>query len=385
MNIFKNLTLAAFIVLAIVFMIVETKEMIVAVNLVIILWATKVFPVLFPFYIIATLAIKYGVAHFIGELLKPITTRLFKTSPISGFVFFMSLIAGNPSSAIIISQLYEDKSITKTEATHLLSFCVFVNPIFCIGTIGIVYFRNSSIGYIVLIAHIVANILIGILMRFSIKSRERATLSFKNAYLKMVNYKKHHKQSFAEVMTQILQQGMNTMFLIGGFMIFYGVVIVILKSSSFIDLSYHALSSILNLFHIDYNVYKAFFTGMFEMVLGVDAIVDSQFPLRFSVTFITMIISFGGFSIHSQIHSILYKVKLRYTPFLMSRIAQMVFSGIIAYYLFPFIYKERTIDTIFYDGIIVPEKSMVFITLMLCILILFAMLMRFFNQQKKTH
>ncbi len=364
MKILKNLFVALVIILSLIFMIIQTENVMIGVKSAVMLWATRVFPVLFPFYIISSLAVRYGVAHFIGDLIKPITSRLFKTSAISGFVFFMSLISGNPSSAIIISQLYEDHSITKKEAQHLLSFSVFVNPIFCIGTIGYAYFHNVTIGYLILLSHITANVLIGFLMRFSIKERVDNHLSIKSAYLKMENHKNKSKANFGETISNILQNGVNTMFLIGGFMIFYNLIIVIIQSSQMITYSYHYLSFIFNLFHLNYQTYNAFFVGLFEMTLGVDNVVKSAFSLRVSVTIITMIISFGGLSIHSQIQSILLKVKLQYFPFLLARISQMVFSGVIAYYLFPYFYKEHTVSTFYLIKFNIPEKNILLVSIL---------------------
>lgn len=377
-KVFKNLIVALFIILSIIFMIIETENVIFGVKNAIMLWATRVFPILFPFYIFTSLAVRYGVAHLIGDLIKPITKRLFKTSSISGFVFFMSLISGNPSSAIIISQVYEDGSITKSEAQHLLSFCVFVNPIFCIGTIGYAYFHNVTIGYIILISHIAANILIGILMRYNIKERYQDEYSLKVAYSKMVKHKNKHKTSFGETITSILQSGMNTMFLIGGFMIFYNLIIVMITSSQFIEYSYHYLSFIFHLFNIQYKTYYAFFIGIFEMVLGVDNVIQSSFPTRMATTFITMLISFGGLSIHSQIQSILLKIKLKYFPFFISRLAQMVFSGVIAYYLFPYLYQEKIINTFYEHNLQIKDKSI----LLLSIIFLLTSLMVLFSTRK---
>ena len=369
-KLFKNFVVAIFIVLSIIFMIIETENVINSVKNAIMLWSTKVFPVLFPFYIFSTLAIKNGIAHFIGDLVHPITKRLFKTSSISGFVFIMSLLSGNPSSAIIISHLYEEGALSQREAQHLLAFCVFSNPLFCIGTIGITYFHNVTIGYIVFISHVLGNVIIGILMRGNIKGQEEHHFSIKGAYEKMLKQKQQNKAKFSDSLTHILQNGINTMFLIAGFMIFYNLIIVMISFSHIIPLSYYFLQFILNKFNISLPIYQAFSIGLFEMVLGIDNTVNSNIPLRAMVTIITMLISFGGLSIHSQIQSILMKVKLRYLPFFISRLAQVVFSGIIAYLTFPLIYKERATPTGKIAFISIKERNFILIAIIILIITL---------------
>ncbi len=378
-KVFKNLLVALFIILSIIYMILEPEKLMSGVKFAIMLWSTKVFPVLFPFYIFSSLAIRYGVAHLIGDIIQPITSRLFKTSSISGFVFFMSLISGNPSSAIIIAQLYEENYITKAEAQHLISFCVFTNPLFILGTVGYAYFNNASIGYIILISHIAANILIGFLQRFNIKGRYYNRFSLKSAYQNMIKQKKKYNSSFGEVITTILQNGISIMFLIGGFMVFYNLIVVMIASSSIITQSYHYLAFILKLFKIDLVTYQAFFIGSLEMVLGIDNVIKSSFSPRIATTFITMLISFGGLSIHSQIQSILLKIKLKYMPFLFSRITQMFFSGIIAYYLFPLIYKEKTVNTSYIENM---EKSNKIVMLLTIILLFITLIIILFGRNR---
>lgn len=375
LNKLKNLIVALFIILSIVFMITETKDVMLSVNNAILLWLTRVFPVLFPFYIITSLAIKYGVAHLIGDMIKPFTSRIFKTSAISGFVFIMSLISGNPSSAFIISQLYEEQLLSKKEAQHLLNFCVFINPIFCIGTIGYAYFNNITIGYIILLSHILGNIIIGILMRFNIKNANYERFSIKEAYQKMVRHKDKNNDSFGESLTIILQNGMSTMFLIGSFMIFFNILVVILKSSQIIYYSYHYLSFLFILLGINYQTYEALFTGFFEMVKGIDSLIMTKTSTQMTVTFITILISFGGLSIHSQMQSILLKVKMKYLPFLMARLAQMTFSGIIAYLLFPILYKEQTSTTFSLIKFEMTDKNIILFSLLFFIIILFVFLL----------
>lgn len=371
-KLFKNIIVAVFIILSIFFLIIGTKDVIASVQVAIMLWSTKIFPVLFPFYIFSSLAIKYGVAEFIGNLIYPVIKRVFNTSKISGFVFIMSLISGNPSSAIIISQLYEEGSLSKKEAQHLLSFCVFVNPLFCIGTIGYAYFQNASIGLIVLISHISANIIIGILLRNNLKG---------NINISYNKVSKINKPNFGETLTNILQSGINTMFLIAGFMIFYNIVIVMVIYSNVLDYLYQSLSFIIHTMHLDWGVFQSFIIGIMEMVLGIEKVVNSTLPLRTSITVITMLISFGGFSIHSQIQSILIKVKLKYLPFLLSRLAQMIISGLIAYYLFPILYKEKAIDTSYIDYYPLNQKKMLLIIIFLLTIILIITLL--YNKKRK--
>ncbi|ERJ13448.1 nucleoside recognition domain-containing protein [Haloplasma contractile] len=368
-HLFKNAFMLTFIILCISMMLTNTQDIMGAVNDAVVLWATKVFPVLFPFFIFTTLAIRLGVIHFIGEFLKPLTKLLFKTSSVSGFVVLFSVISGNPSSAIIITELLNEKMITKKEAQHLMTFTVFINPLFCIGTIGYSYFNNVSIGYIILTAHILGNIILGILLRFKANFTDDIRVSVRSAYQKMNTQLISNNKTIGEIVTDILQKGINTMFIICGFMIFFSILTRIMLKIKLIDYSFFILRPVLTLFNISYEIYSSVFIGMFEMVIGANYTIGQDIPLRSMITLLTMLISFGGFSIHSQINSILYKTKLKYAPFLLGRLAHMVISGILAYLIFPFFYKEVTSDVSLINRVQVPEKSLVLFTIITLIIL----------------
>lgn len=355
----KNLFVSLFIVLSIIFMIIRPVEIMDAVRNALTIWATRLFPVLFPFYIFSTLAIKYGIAKVIGDALSPITRTIFKTNSISGFILMMSLISGNPGSAIIIAELYEQKYLTKRQALHYLSFCVYANPLFILGGIAISYYHNQSIGIIILISHILANLIIGFSLRFISHDHEE----------KDIRIPTYQKKSFGFYLTDTLQKGINTMLLIAGFMIFFNIVIVMVKNSGLINLTYHIVKP----FKIPFNIYQSIFIGLFEMVTGIDFIYQLDLPKRVSVTLITMIISFGGFSVHLQIQSILINLKLKYWTFFLARLAQMIISGLLAFILYPYIYKEKTIPT----GKLITESfyHKGFILLMIILLLIILILL----------
>ena len=52
------------------------------------------------------------------------------------------------------------------------------------------------------------------------------------------------------------------------------------------------------------------------------------------VIIMTFIISFGGFSIHMQVMSILEKKEIRYLPYLKARLLHAIFSSVIAIILY---------------------------------------------------
>jgi len=57
-------------------------------------------------------------------------------------------------------------------------------------------------------------------------------------------------------------------------------------------------------------------------------------PLKLKCVLSVMILSFGGLSVHMQIVSIISDTKIKYFPFLLSRILHSIVSGLMLYLLF---------------------------------------------------
>ena len=94
------------------------------------IWANNIFPSLFPFFVLSELLINYGFIEFVGELLKPIMIKLFKADSKTAFIFIMSILSGFPSNAKYTRELYKKNIIDKKQATKILTFTHFSNPLF---------------------------------------------------------------------------------------------------------------------------------------------------------------------------------------------------------------------------------------------------------------
>ena len=78
---------------------------------------------------------------------------------------------------------------------------------------------------------------------------------------------------------------------------------------------------------------NVFIKGVIEMTTGLRAI-SFYDDLYLKVFLSTFFISFGGFSVHTQIMNILNKKRVKYLPFLLARIIHGVISALIAIVLF---------------------------------------------------
>lgn len=268
----------------------------------------KIFPSLFPFFILSELLINYGFIEFSSILFKPLM-NLFKINSNCSFIFVMSMISGFPSSAKYTKDLYDKKYINSLEATKVLTFTHFSNPLFILGFISLIL--NKKIGLYILIIHYLTNIIIGLIFRKIIKTDINTNNKINNNY-----------QSFSNVLSNSIINGFKTLFLI------LGTMIVFLTITNLIN-KYIGLNPLL----------KGIFNGTLEMTGGINTISNINISLKLKSTLIGMILSFGGISVHMQIKSIISNTDIKYYPYLVARILHSALTGLIIFNLYDLIIK----------------------------------------------
>lgn len=283
------------------------------------IWKNNIFPSLFPFFVLSEFLINYGFIELISELFKPIMNKIFKIKGVSAFVFIMSLISGFPSNSKYIKELYEKEMLNEYEATKLLTFTHFSNPLFILGTVSILFLNNKEIGPLILITHYIGNIIIGIIFKnYYISKDENKNISIKTAILNM-HKKRIQSKNFGEIMTNALTKGINTLLLI------FGVITLFLVITTIID----------NILPLP-KYYQSILNGIFEMTQGLKYISILEIPLKIKGTLSVLLLSFGGISVHAQIISIISNTKIKYFPFLVARIIHALISSIIFYLSFDY-------------------------------------------------
>lgn len=274
------------------------------------IFKNSIFPSLFPFFIISELLINYGFVEFISNIFKPLMNKFFKINSKCAFILVMSMISGFPSNSKYTKDLYLKGEINELEATKVLMFTHFSNPLFILGAISITFLNNKKIGLFILIIHYFSNFIVGFLLRNIIK------IPINNTNL---NNKKE-TLSFSNVLSKSILNAFNTLFLI------LGTIIVFL-----------VITNLLNQY-ILFNPYiKGIISGILEMTGGISNISILNIPLKQKSTIIGMILSFGGISVHMQVRSIISDTPIKYQPYLIARLIHSSITGLLIYFLFDFI------------------------------------------------
>jgi len=266
------------------------------------IWFNTLVPSMFPMFVLSDILISYNFTEYIPKKIVNFVSKIFNISSSAVLIVFLSMISGFPTNAINIINAYDKNMISKSEAEHLLLFNHFANPLFILETVGVFYLNNNKYGVIILISHILSNIIIGILFR------NRNKYSLDNYISKNIK-----SQSFGNVLSNSIKKTINSLLMISG------------TVTLFLILS----TLIINVFNLD-SFLAVTIQGILEMTMAISNLSLINVSDIIKVVVSTIIISFGGLSIHLQVFSSLDE-KIRYRNYFIGRIYQMIISGVLVF------------------------------------------------------
>jgi len=306
------------------------------------LWAQSVLPGILPFVIGANLLMALGGASFFGELLSPIMRTVFKVPGIGGFALAIGLMSGYPVGTKVVCEMRAAGQLSKSEAQRLAAFTSNAGPLFILGAVAVGMFGSAPLGYFMLATHYLGALSVGLIMRFY-KSREaRPHKNIEHsqyplhirAFRAIEVTRRKDSRSFGLIFGHCVKNAVETMLIIGGFVILFSVISTILELSGV----FYALSvtfgpilqfvGISEMFHVEH------FVGMVEMTNGVSMLSTHGISPQ-TVALGVAIISFGGLSILFQSISFIGKTDISVPIFVICKIMHGVIAGVVAVILYP--------------------------------------------------
>lgn len=274
-----------------------------------------IIPSLFPFMVISSLLLLFGIDRLFDKLFGKIFEKIFKAPREAISAFVLGVICGFPVGTQLSYSLYEEGKITDDELLHLLLFCNVQSTAFIINTVGTTLLGSRRAGAFIYLSQIVALTVLGIAYPrvFKINKMGRAThLSIKSP-----------RTSLAVKLTRSVGGAVTGILSICGFLIFFSVLCGItfdisenLRLASAVPL---ALSSIA------------------EMTSGCIR-VSQSLPHKGAFVVSSMILAFSGLSLHFQIFSLCKEARINYGRFLICKICAAAVAGVCAV-AFDFIFK----------------------------------------------
>lgn len=271
----------------------------------------NLFPSILIFFTITDILNNYNFPYYLSKLFGNIIEKIYKLPKISSYIIFMSLTSGFPGNSKLIKEQIDNNNLDIYDATKLLTMTHFSNPLFIIYTVGINFFHNKHIGFIILLVHFITNFIIGYIFRNIYKYEK-----------KEVKYQLTKPLSLISLLKSSFYNSTKILINVFGIIIFLSLVTNILNH-------YLNLSSYSNVI----------FNGLIEITTGLKYLSILKIEKTKAIALATFFISFGGFSIHMQIMSILNKYDINYYIYLISRILHGTISSLLVYLILTY-YKQ---------------------------------------------
>jgi len=284
------------------------------------IWLTKVFPSLFPFAAACGILLRMGTAERLSIFFRPVMKILFGLKGISAFPFFLGSLSGYPMGAKLTAQLYETKQITLPEAQHILVFSGNPGPLFLIGTIGAGFFGMPIFGYLLFASCFLAALLTGMLWRF----RQPSSANHQQIF------PCRKSMPLTEALSLSVSDAVDTLLLIGGYMIFFSAVSEAMKQTG----TFSLLSERVHFLPFSAKTLQGICSGLLEMTNGAYLLSQSSDALRLRLSLVAFLVSFGGLSVLGQTFGVLSAVPISKKDYLKGKAfhaLSAVFSVIISF------------------------------------------------------
>ena len=134
------------------------------------LFLYKVFPSLFPFFIITRLLTMLGIGNLISKVLSKPLKYAYNSHPIGGYILLLSMISGYPIGAKLVSEYVKVGIIDVDDAKTIIPYTSTSGPMFILGVIGTQILGDYKAAVFVLISHFLAALINGVVFRLSTNS-----------------------------------------------------------------------------------------------------------------------------------------------------------------------------------------------------------------------
>lgn len=310
------------------------------------MWWEVVFPSLLPFFIVAELLIGLGVVNFIGVVLEPLMRPLFRVPGVGAFVWAMGMASGFPSGAKLSAQLRQTNQISRIEAERLVSFTNSSNPLFIFGAVAVGFFHNPDLGMILAASHYISNFAVGLFMRFygtseAAPSASHRPFSLRYAFDALHEKRLEEKRPIGKLIGDAIVSSIQTLLMVGGFIILFSVVNKMLTVIHFTDAISSIIQYVLVAFQLPGSFAAPLLSGLFEMTLGSQMASQTGHTTLLQQAMVTsFILAFSGLSIHAQVASIIADTDIRFRPYFIGRIIQSIIAPICTYFLWQPLYEN---------------------------------------------
>ena len=274
---------------------------------------TNVFPALFPFFVFSKILTGLNCVGDFSMLFKKVTKKLYNTSGISAYVLFMSVISGYPVGAKVVSELYNENQLSKEEVNRVITFTSTSGPLFVIGTVGVSLLNSFKCGVIMLVCHIIASLINGLIYRNKNYKKEKIETKYANNFI---------KPNINKVISESIYNSVISILLVGAYIVVFFVIISMLNNFCV----FKPFIIVFEKFGIDSSISNAILNGTVELTRGCIDVSMLDISLKLKTIICGTLISFGGLSVAFQGFAFLQNCNVKFLYYIKQKISHSVIS-----------------------------------------------------------
>ncbi|HCW05023.1 MAG TPA: sporulation integral membrane protein YlbJ [Clostridium sp.] len=319
------------------------------------IFTTAVFPSIFPFLVICNLLISYDGINIYSKLFGKLLCKPLRLSKQSSLTIIISALCGYPLGAKYACDTYEKGLISKEECERLLNIASNTSPLFIVGSVSTAMIGMPKLGYLLLISNYISCIMMSLVLKPVHFYRSAFFRNEKNSQ-EVVNFGGKLKNS--------IENALRTAISIGGYIIFFAVLLDIISYNKYFDLvlSYISHDTLLK------DIVKFFMLGIIELTKGCQLISTLNISITVKAVLISFLSGFSGLSIISQVYSFTYRFpEFSIKTYIKRKAVQGVFSSLItAVLMIPF---SKVATNTFSGNITGPSFSEIYIVFILLLIL----------------
>ena len=182
-------------------------------------------------------------------------------------------------------------------------------------------FGNTQIGILLFITHFISCLLVGFFFRFwRYNAHEKMHISKQNISSKQeVTF-----SNFGEILANSIFNAVNTIIMIGGFVIIFSVIICILNNCGLFNVFYYILSPLFNFIGLSKEYITPIISGICELTNGLNLVSSiTAKTISNNIVITAFLLGFGGISILLQVLSITSKSDISIKPYFYGKLLQL--------------------------------------------------------------
>ncbi|WP_295208882.1 nucleoside recognition protein [Ruminococcus sp.] len=269
-----------------------------------------IIPSLFAFMAAADILISSGLYIYITKPFGFLARRLFNIPSGMIFVVLAANTAGYPMGVKMLSDMQNKGIVSRRNAALMACWCFCGGPAFYSGTVGLGVFGQAKVGTAVFLSIVLANVIMGVVLRFFVKKDNVDISSVKNDKAKLT----------AENITSSVISAGKSLFVICVMIVFFAAVMAVIDHTGV----FNKLSS-LGLSDNEVTLIKSCFE-----ITNITELTGQPYDL---LPQITAVCSFGGLCVLLQVIALSGGMNL--VPFIISRVPAAFLSAVICRFISP--------------------------------------------------